>query len=290
MAQDTGFSDWLKSSGYMGDESSGYYTADDWFKSVSDTSTNVGFGRYLSTPRDALQKKSSAELQGVYSSGLQQQAVTKSAQAANSVASPGQDVFSKKLAGMANGQFSTDDPSYQWRLQQGEQAVERSAAAKGQLGSGNVLTALTDYAQGAASTEYGAQFSRMLQGSENATNQYSTAYNSLAQMMSAQTGQASASSQASTSAANSARANRAQDFTETTAKNQSAGASDALASIYSNPTGQSYWNQQDQITQQQNQNQTYTLNGYQPQQSTYETSVSGFGSWQNDSTGTGGSW
>jgi hypothetical protein len=56
--------------------------------------------------------------------------------------------------------FSEDDPSYQWRLQEGQKALERSAAARGVLASGGTLKALTRYAQGAASTEYGAAFDR----------------------------------------------------------------------------------------------------------------------------------
>lgn len=57
--------------------------------------------------------------------------------------------------------FSSSDPSYNFRFQQGQQAVERSALARGLGGSGNVLQALTDYGQGAASQEYGAQFARL---------------------------------------------------------------------------------------------------------------------------------
>jgi hypothetical protein len=229
----------------------------------------------------------SAAYKQVQGKATQTQAVQNAGTAAVNATAPGQDVFSKKLAGMANGQFSTDDPSYQWRLQQGEQAVERSAAAKGQLGSGNVLTALTDYAQGAASTEYGAQFSRMLQGSENATNQYSTAYNTLATMMNSQTSQASQQSSAAIGSANVALSARSLSDQEEQAANKSSGASDALASLYSSPTGNAYWNQQSTLDAQKEQNSTYTLNGYQPQ-STYQTPSSGSGSWANDSTGTGG--
>jgi hypothetical protein len=129
-----------------------------------------------------LQQQQQQQLQGTANTATNQAAANAAGQAA-----PGQDVFSQKLAGMANGQFSPDDPSYQWRLKQGQQAVERSAAAKGQLGSGNVLTALTDYGQGAASQEYSAQFSRMLQGSQNATSQYSAAYGALGSMLGAST-------------------------------------------------------------------------------------------------------
>lgn len=59
-------------------------------------------------------------------------------------------------------QFSEDDPSYQWRLQQGSEALERSAAARGGLASGNTLKALTGYGQGMASTEYQAAFNRFM--------------------------------------------------------------------------------------------------------------------------------
>jgi uncharacterized protein YukE len=87
----------------------------------------------------------------------------------------GKDQYSQALSSMMTGNFAPNDPSYQWRLEQGQQTVERSAAAKGLLGSGNVLTALTDYAQGAASQEYQAQFARFLSASQNATSQYDEA-------------------------------------------------------------------------------------------------------------------
>lgn len=48
-----------------------------------------------------------------------------------------------------------NDPSYQFRLGQGTQAINRSAAAKGMLGSGNVLAELAKFGQGMASEELG---------------------------------------------------------------------------------------------------------------------------------------
>jgi hypothetical protein len=57
--------------------------------------------------------------------------------------------------------FQSSDPSYQWRLNQGQQAVERSGAARGMTLSGAQLKGLTNYGQGAASQEYGAQFGRV---------------------------------------------------------------------------------------------------------------------------------
>lgn len=56
--------------------------------------------------------------------------------------------------------FTTSDPSYQFRLDQGSENVSRSSAASGLLGSGNILAALNTYGQNMASTEYAAQYSR----------------------------------------------------------------------------------------------------------------------------------
>lgn len=52
------------------------------------------------------------------------------------------------------------DPSYQFRLQQGQGALENSAAAKGLLRSGDTAKALVDYGQNAASQEYQNVYAR----------------------------------------------------------------------------------------------------------------------------------
>lgn len=52
------------------------------------------------------------------------------------------------------------DPGFAFRMQQGQQALERSAAAKGGLASGGTLKSLTDYAQGSASQEYQNAYNR----------------------------------------------------------------------------------------------------------------------------------
>jgi hypothetical protein len=56
----------------------------------------------------------------------------------------------------------TQDPSYQFRVQQGQQALERSAAAKGTLLTGGTAKALARYGQDLASTEYGNVYNRAL--------------------------------------------------------------------------------------------------------------------------------
>ena len=53
-----------------------------------------------------------------------------------------------------------DSPAYQFRLNQGNQAVQQSAAAKGSLLTGGTLKDMQDYAQGLASTEFGNQWDR----------------------------------------------------------------------------------------------------------------------------------
>ena len=55
----------------------------------------------------------------------------------------------------------TSDPGYQFRMDQGQKAIERSAAARGGLFSGGTGKALQQYSQGLASQEYGNAFNRL---------------------------------------------------------------------------------------------------------------------------------
>lgn len=90
--------------------------------------------------------------------------------------------YRSKLQQMSMGEFSPDDPSYQWRFDQGQQAVERSLGARGLLNSGNAGIELQEYGQGAASQEYGAQFQRMLQALGGVESQYTSQFSRLAEM------------------------------------------------------------------------------------------------------------
>jgi hypothetical protein len=71
-----------------------------------------------------------------------------------------------RLAGLLDqGPMRVDmaaDPGYQFRLQQGEQAIMRSAAARGGRLGGGTLQALLAHGQGLASQEYGNAFNRAL--------------------------------------------------------------------------------------------------------------------------------
>lgn len=52
-------------------------------------------------------------------------------------------------------------PDYQFRLDEGKKALERSASARGLLGSGAALKAANNYAQNTASAEYGDWYNRL---------------------------------------------------------------------------------------------------------------------------------
>jgi hypothetical protein len=69
-----------------------------------------------------------------------------------------------------------NDPAYQFRLQQGQQALEQSAAAKGTLRGGATLKSLQDYAQGMASQEYQNAYARALQEYQNKVAAQQTGY------------------------------------------------------------------------------------------------------------------
>lgn len=59
---------------------------------------------------------------------------------------------------------ATSDPGYQFRVKEGQRALENNAAAKGNLRSGATLKGLADYNQNAASQEYQNVFNRYGQG------------------------------------------------------------------------------------------------------------------------------
>jgi hypothetical protein len=69
--------------------------------------------------------------------------------------------YQEQLKTLMSGTFSPTDPSYQWRFDQGMEGVNRTMASTGMLNSGRQFTALTDYGQGLASTEYANQYQRL---------------------------------------------------------------------------------------------------------------------------------
>jgi hypothetical protein len=87
------------------------------------------------------------------------------------------------------------DPGYQFRLQQGQEATNRMANMGGGLISGNALKGQEDYTQGLASTEFGNAFNRF-------QTQRTNIYNTLAGIAGLGQNAYNTSAQAGTQAAN----------------------------------------------------------------------------------------
>ena len=89
------------------------------------------------------------------------------------------------------GQDIYSDPSYQFRLQQGQDAIQSSAAARGGLLSGATLKALQNYGQESASQEYSNAYNRF---NADQTNRYNRLSNlvGIGQNAAAQVGNAGA--------------------------------------------------------------------------------------------------
>ena len=87
--------------------------------------------------------------------------------------------------GLAGGKFDTNNPAYQFQLKQGQQALDRSSAARGMGYSGAQMKSSQQYGQGLASQQYDKEYNR-------ATSEFGDYYNRLAGL--AQGGQQAAGS------------------------------------------------------------------------------------------------
>lgn len=80
-----------------------------------------------------------------------------------------------------SGDVLKNDPAYQFDLDQGQQAIQRSAAAQGGVVSGGALKDLADYTQSNAlnayQTAYNTELGSYNTNYANALQQYQTAYN-----------------------------------------------------------------------------------------------------------------
>ncbi len=92
-------------------------------------------------------------------------------QGAGSLNNPFDSYLASK--GLAGGKFDTNNPAYQFQLKQGQQALDRSAAARGMGASGAQMKAAQQYGQGLASQEYDKQYGR-------ANSEFTDYYNRLA--------------------------------------------------------------------------------------------------------------
>lgn len=105
----------------------------------------------------------------------------------------GEQALNQMWEGVQSGAFEvgdidvTKDPGYQFRMDQGIEALDKSAAARGRLLSGAQQKGVTDYSQNVASQEYANAYARE-------ANEKARKYNMLSGLSSG--GQASAAGQA----------------------------------------------------------------------------------------------
>lgn len=100
----------------------------------------------------------------------------------------GQQALTQLQSGIESGRFDPGsfefhfeaDPGYQFRMDQGIQALDRGAAARGRLQSGAQAQAITNYGQQLASQEYGNAFNRAMQQHGMEAGRRSDQFNQLA--------------------------------------------------------------------------------------------------------------
>lgn len=136
--------------GAMSSIGNGLSSAADWMKqnpgltNIGGSLLNAGIGAY--TANNALNAQKDATNQ------------------ANALWAPYHDLGNAGVAGyknlLQNPGSITSDPGYAFGLQQGQQAVDRSAASKGGLYSGATLKALERYGTNYAGTKLGEAFNR----------------------------------------------------------------------------------------------------------------------------------
>ncbi len=123
-----------------------------------------------SAQSDAATRASDAQLAATReSNAMQQKMYDEKVARQDPYLQAGNTALSQLQGGMQpGGQFTQNfapsdlamDPSYKWRLQQGTQNLNASAAARGMLGSGQNLKDVMNYGQDAASQEYGNAYNR----------------------------------------------------------------------------------------------------------------------------------
>lgn len=126
------------------------------------------------------------------------------------------------------------DPGYQFTLNQGNQAVQRSAAAQGGLLSGAAAKAMDQYTTGLANQTYGDAYNRYLQTSQQQYNQLSGIANlgQNATSTQAQLGQNTANTMSSNTLNGLSAAGQAQASGYMGAANALSGAGGTLANYY----------------------------------------------------------
>jgi hypothetical protein len=104
--------------------------------------------------------------------------------------SSGGNYYENKLQKLMDNPDSIQNSgAYRFAFDQGQQAIERSAAAKGMLNSGNILAELAKYGQGMASQQFDKQADRLgslaMQREQNDINRSATQSKNALMMMEA---------------------------------------------------------------------------------------------------------
>ena len=73
---------------------------------------------------------------------------------------PWREAGMEALGRLRNFEFDPNDPSYQWRLGEGEKGIDQFLASRGLHGSRAGLNALTDFRSRLGAEEYGSQYGR----------------------------------------------------------------------------------------------------------------------------------
>lgn len=142
------------------------------------------------------------------------------------------------------------DPGYEWRLQQGQKALDRQGAAAGRFLSGAQLQASSDYNQGAASQEFQSAYGRALgtfgTNEGNRFNAFQTNFNNAVNPLLSLAGAATLGSQ-NLGAAGSAYASQVGSNLQNNANAQGAAGISAANGISGSLTGAVNGYQQNQL-------------------------------------------
>lgn len=117
--------------------------------------------RFLMSTSAAVNAPAAGEAQGRPGSNFAQGYLNGEGQWEQGTGTPGSAQPGEDFSWVDSYDWAPQSPSYQWRFDQGQKAVERSKAAGGDFFSGDTAMALQNYGQNAASQEFEADWRRL---------------------------------------------------------------------------------------------------------------------------------
>ena len=148
-----------------------WYNPSDWVKEAKETWDDITGQTQAEAYEEAAVQQSDATKYAAdlaYKQFLENKALIapwvasgeKNLNALSTAMAPGGRLYDTEFSASDFEKFK--DPSYDWRVGQGANALAAQAAATGNYGSGNMATALIDYGQNAASQEYANAYGRYM--------------------------------------------------------------------------------------------------------------------------------